>query len=246
MKCGSSSLFEYLLRHPAILGSPEKEPHYFDFYYHRGAAWYRAQFPMRFRARGAAVGEATPYLFHPTAPERAHETDPSLRLVVILRDPVERAYSHYWDEVSFRKEPLSFEEALEREPERLAGEAERMRADPRYVSDPHYRFSYASRGHYREQLERWLQHFPREQLFVLGLEELLARPDALVPDLCRFLGVPARDLGPFPGVNRKAYPPLAVETRAALERRFEQPNRELYELVGRDLGWARVAATRAG
>jgi hypothetical protein len=233
-----------------VLGSAVKEVHYFDFAYHRGPGWYRSHFPPRFRAEGvrrrerveAAIGEATPYLFWPAAPRRVHETDPELKLVVILRDPVERAYSHYWDEVSFRKEPLSFEEALEREPERLRGEAERMEADPRYVSDAFYRFSYASRGRYRAQLERWLECFPRERLFVLGLEELLSDRTRVVADLCRFLGVPVRDLGPLPAVNRKDYPPLGTETRAALESVFAEPNAELYELVGRDLGWSRRTA----
>jgi hypothetical protein len=241
MKCGSSSLFEYLLRHPAILGSAVKEVHYFDFHYHRGPGWYRSHFPMRFR-EAAAIGEATPYLFHPLAPRRVFETDPSLRLVVVLRDPVERTHSHYWDEVSFRKEPLSFEEALEAEPERLRGEAERMLAEPGYVSDAHYRFSYVARGRYREALDRWLELFPREQLFVVGLEELIADLGRFVPELCRFIGVPVRDLSSFPAVNRKAYPPLEPATRERLAALFEEPNRELYELVGRDLGWSRAAS----
>jgi hypothetical protein len=188
-----------------------------------------------------AVGEATPYLFFPSAPARASETDPTLKLIVLLRDPVDRAYSQYCDQVSFEKEPLPFEEALAREPERLSGEAERILAEPRYVSDAHYRYSYVTRGRYLEQLERWLERFPRDQLLVVGLEELLERPGQVVSSICSFLGVPSRPLPPFPSVNRKTYEPMRPETRASLESYFQEHNERLYEFLGRDLGWSRPA-----
>src|SRR5262249_27856015 len=141
---GTTSLYRYLIDHPDVAGAMlTKEVHYFDTNLRRGPGWYRAFFPTkaardrhrRRTGRELVAGEASPYyLFHPLVPDRAHELLPDAKLVVMLRDPVERAFSHHGHEVELGYEQLGFAEALDREPERLAGELERMRADPAYVS----------------------------------------------------------------------------------------------------------------
>jgi hypothetical protein len=250
-RSGTNSLYEYLVQHPGVMRAlPQQEVHYFDLHFDRGLPWYQGHFATRAWAaataarvgRAVLTGESSPYyMFHPLAPERIASTLPDVRLIVLLRDPVDRAYSQYCDQVSFEQESLPFEEALAKEPERLRGEAERILAEPRYVSDAHYRYSYLARGRYLEQLERWLEHFPREQLLVVGLEELLERPGQVVSSICGFLGVPSRPLPPFPSVNRKTYEPMRPETRASLESYFQEHNERLYEFLGRDLGWSRPA-----
>ncbi len=184
-KAGTTALYEYLRRHPGITGPRWKEVSYFDRHYARGRAWYRGNFPVR---DGGLVGEASPsYLFHPLAPERAAALVPGARLIAILRDPVERAYSHYQHELSFGREPLSFEEALEREEARMAGELERMLADPGYFSHAWWNFTYRSRGLYAEQLERWRAVFGPDRLLVLANEELVHGAGL---DLCARARVP--------------------------------------------------------
>ena len=105
---GTTSLYDYLSEHPCIAGAVKKEIEFFDLNYHRGIGWYRAHFPSvlerlyarRARGRKLVTGEATPYyLFHPHAPRRMQEAAPESRLIILLRNPVERAYSHYWHEV---------------------------------------------------------------------------------------------------------------------------------------------------
>lgn len=237
-KAGTTALYAYLRWHPSITGPSWKEVSFFDRHYRRGVAWYRGHFPLR--AGGRVVGEASPgYLFHPLAPERVRATVPRARLIVLLRDPVDRALSHYHHEVALGREPLSFEDALAAEPERTRGEEERMVRDPAYFSHAWWDHSYAARGRYAEQLERWLAVFPREQLLVVTSDELAADTPAAYGRVLEFLGAPAHDLAAYPRVYEQSYGAMAAETRRRLAETFAEPNRRLYELLGRDLGWQR-------
>lgn len=235
-KAGTTALYAYLRWHPSILGPSWKEVSFFDRHWWRGDAWYRGQFPLR--SRGKLVGEASPsYLFHPLAPERVLSVVPEARLIALLREPAERAYSHYQHEVALGREPLSFEEALDAEDERLRGEVERLCADPRAFSRAWWDHAYASRGLYAEQLERWLEFFPREQLLVLTTDELGERPAETYATVLEFLGAPPYQLPEYPRVFDRDYPPMRDDTRAALHARFAEPNRRLERLLGRPLGW---------
>jgi hypothetical protein len=234
-KAGTTALFSYLRKHPQVTGPAWKEVSYFDRYYARGARWYRGQFPV---ARGKIVGEASPsYLLHPLAPERVRAVVPDARLIALLRDPVDRAYSHYQHEVALGREPLSFEDALAAEEERLAGEVERMTAEPAYFSDAWWNYTYFARGLYAEQLERWYAVFPRERLLVVPTEDLAERPDETYARIVEFVGARPHRLAEYPRVFERVYEPMYAETRVALAERYAAPNERLYELLGRDLGW---------
>jgi hypothetical protein len=235
-KAGTTALYAYLRWHPAIGGPFWKEVSFFDRHWAKGEGWYRGQFPLR--RDGRLVGEASPsYVFHPLAPGRVHSLVPAVRLVVLLREPGARAYSQYQHEVALGREPLSFEEALEAEDERLRGEVDRLLADPRAFSRAWWDYTYASRGLYAEQLERWLDHFPPEQLLVLTTEELAAKPEETYATVLAFLGAPPHTLADYPRVFERDYPPMREETRRALTARFAEPNRRLEQLLGRPLGW---------
>ena len=235
-KAGTTALYAYLRWHPGITGPSWKEVSFFDRHWWRGESWYRGQFPLR--PRGRLVGEASPsYLFHPLAPERARAVVPHARLVALLRDPVDRAYSHYQHEVALGREPLSFEEALAAEEERTRGEVERLTADPRAFSRAWWDHTYAARGRYAEQLERWLAAFPREQLHVATTEELGERPAETYAAIVAFLGAAPHTLPEYPRVFDRDYAPMRPETRTALAERFAEPNRRLQALLGRSLGW---------
>lgn len=236
MKCGTTSLFAYLGRHPKVLEPYRKEPFFFDRRYDRGWRWYRSNFPIT--RPGTLTGDASAYYFiHPLARHRIRAYDPGTRLIVLLRDPVERTLSHYHHSRSKGREPLSFEAALDAEDERLAGEVERIVADPSYESFAHINHSYAARSRYADQLEAWLKVFPREQLLVLSADDLFVDAGPLVSEALRFLGLPGADLSPYPPLNTREYEPMAPATRERLEAHFAEPNRRLYELLGRDLGW---------
>jgi hypothetical protein len=242
-KAGTTALYAYLRWHPAITGPSWKEVSYFDRHYARGASWYRGNFPLTTWSRpsrrtgGIApiVGEASPsYLFHPQAPERVAGLLPEVRLIALLRDPVDRALSHYQHEVALGREPLSFEAALEQEEQRLEGEVERMVADPRYFSRAWWDHTYLARGRYAEQLERWLAVFPRDQVLVVASRDLAERPAETYAEVLRFLGAPPHLLGSFPRIFEREYAGMAAATRRSLEAYFAEPNRRLAALLGRD------------
>jgi hypothetical protein len=188
--------------------------------------------------RRSLVGEASPsYLFHPLAPERVARLLPDARLIALLRNPVDRAFSHYQHEVALGREPLSFEAAVDREDERMQGELDRMLRDPSYFSLAWWNYTYVARGRYAEQLERWFASFPREQLLVLFTEELSADTARTYRRVLGFLGVGVRDLESYPRIFDRDYPGMHSVTRARLDKEFEGPNRRLASLLGRNLPW---------
>jgi hypothetical protein len=164
-------------------------------------------------------------------------TVPEARLIVLLRDPVDRALSHYHHEVALGREPLTFEQAIEAEAERTRGEEERLVREPGYFSHAWWDYAYLGRGRYAEQLERWLAVFPREQLLVVASDELAAEPRETYARVLEFLGAPAYELDSYPRVYEQSYGEMQPDTRRRLAGYFAEPNRRLFELLGRDFGW---------
>jgi hypothetical protein len=243
---GTTSLYKYLVRHPQHAHALTKELRFFDLNYDRGVRWYRSRFPsIPYRAltkwvRGSdlVVGEASPdYLFHPHVPSRVAQILPDARFVVVLRNPVDRAHSHYWHQVKRGHETLSFGEAVDREAERLQGELEKMMEDPTYVSYERHHHSYLARGLYVEQLRRWTEFFPRDRFLIERSEDLFADPGAVCRRVLAFLGLPGRDLGPYEAFNAFAEAKVEPDIRNQLAEYFREPNSRLYEFLGRDLGW---------
>jgi hypothetical protein len=243
-KAGTTALFDYLLQNPALDGCKYKEAHYFDVSWGKGDRWYAAQFPLkprwrlRDRSRSLLIGEATPgYLFDPRIPARLHSYAPDARLVVVLRDPVRRALSHYHEARAIGAEELTFEAALAAEPGRLAGELERMRAEPTYTSSRRMLYSYVERGFYLRQIEWWLERYAREQLLVIVSEDLRDEPLVEVRRVEGHLGAPAWAATSFPTVNARSYEGMAPALELRLAETFAGENERLYAFLGRDLGW---------
>jgi hypothetical protein len=240
-RSGTTSLFNYLAQHPDVLTPLGKEIHYFDLQYARGIRWYRGRFPFNHLLRGGALTiDASPYyLAHPLAPERAARLLPEVKLVAVLRNPVDRAYSHYQHEVRDGRESLSFAKAIDCEAARLAGEEERLRREPGYYSHNHHRYSYTRRGLYLEQLRRWLQHYPRSSLLVLQSERLFQDPAAVSGALYGFLGLRPHRLRQYTAFYQGNYErAIPGDLRSRLVAYFEPYNRELYEWLGEDFDWA--------
>jgi Sulfotransferase domain len=248
-RAGTTSLHRYLVQHPGVRTMLRtKGVHFFDTAYGRGMSWYASRFPTRLAAWWVArrhgvelrTGEASPYyLFHPQVPARVAEHLPRVKLIALLRDPVVRAYSHYQHEVARGFEPLSFEEAIEAEPDRLAGETERMLAEPRYHSFAHQHHSYLARGRYLEQLERWRARFDDRQLLVLSSERFFAEPDHTFGRVLEFLELPAfTPPGGYEKHNGYDYRRMGEAVHRRLVEHYREPNRRLYESLGDDFGWS--------
>lgn len=263
-RCGSTSLHRQLQAHPEVFLPREKELHFFNKKWDQGVDWYRGFFADAASAR--AIGEATPsYLYSPAAFPRMASVIPDARLIVSLRNPVNRAYSHYWKSRLHGRERLSFEDAL-------AAEETLLEAGKEVPA----KWAYADRGRYLPQLRRVLEHYRSDRLLILIFEhDLCAEPAKTYATVCRFLGVDdvfaPENLGSrsnaaisvrspklrwlsrkLPGslkpvakllsrVNERPgpYVPMAAATRHRLLTGFEADNLALASWLGRDLSsWA--------
>jgi hypothetical protein len=201
-RCGTTSLYRALSQHPVVLKAVlHKGVHFFDTSYHRGLPWYRAHFPMQRSADKieqrygvpAQTFESSPYyMYHPQAAARIARDLPGTRLIALVRDPVERAYSQHHHEVArgFEQE-RDFGNALALEPARLHRQEERLAQDPDYYSFAHQHQAYRARGEYARYLSVMAQHIGRERIHVVESERFFSRPEETYDEVCAFLGLPA-------------------------------------------------------
>lgn len=244
-RCGTTSLFRAFEQHPNIVRPRlNKGINYFDLNYHRGERWYRGHYPPERKTRSdgdesTAVFEASGYyMFHPLAPERILNDLPKVKIVAMLRDPIERAFSAWKHEFARGFETLPFEEALETEEERTSGERDRMLADPSYQSFAFRHFSYIARGDYVPQLRTFLERLPKGRLHVVYSEDFFRHPEIEFARLTDFL-----DVGSVPGIrferhNARPSAPMPGRSREILTERYAGQATELENLVGRLPPWA--------
>jgi hypothetical protein len=249
---GTTSLWKYLDAHPGVLPTfPRAEQikgtYYFDEEWARGPRWYRSHFPTTWARRRAArrlgyapiAFEASPYyLFHPHAPARAKRVAPDALIVAVLRDPVERAFSH-WKERRNHTEDLDFVDALAAEAERTGGEEARMVADPRVVSPAHRHQTYVAQSRYAPMLERWFAAYGRDRVVVAIAEEFYADPQALCDELTDRLGLPRHDLGRPEPFNAEPSADMEEAVRAQLRSVLSPDIVAVERLLGRPVPWAR-------
>lgn len=240
-RTGTTSLYKTLRLHPNIQGASRKEIKFFNCNYQRGMDWYQAFFPRRttLQAEQAIAIEASPYYsFHPLAAERIRAYFPEMKIIFSLRNPVDRAYSHYQMNYDLKVDELpSFEEAIEAEPGRLAGEEQKIIADDSYSVFRHMHLSYLAQGKYADMLERWFSVFPREQIFVLNSEEFFADMPAVFDQMISFLGLPAWQLEVSQNANPGKYLPMKAETREKLKEVYRPHNQRLSQILERNFGW---------
>ena len=211
-RCGTTSLYRALSQHPAIVKAVlHKGVHYFDVGYHHGPGWYLGHFPLRATGRRAGRGgtamtfESSPYyLFHPLAAGRIARDLPGVRVIVLVRDPVERAYSAHAHELARGYETETFERALSLEAVRLAGEEARLTADPGYASRSHQHHAYRGRGQYAEQLERLAAAVGRDHIHVVDSADFFSRPGPAYDAVLGFLGLPRRGYPEFARHNARS------------------------------------------
>ena len=226
MKCGTTSLNAWLREHPSVAFSSVKETHYFDQHYQRGLRWYRTHFPLLERIQGAyCTLEATPsYLYRANSvAARMHAQIPHARLVVMLRDPVRRAVSHYGHSCRNGKEHRAPELALMSD----------------FSSNGRTQNPYKSRGLYAKQIQEFLRFFERSQLLILKSEALFANPAQTYEQVQQFLGLPAKPLPAADQPRNVSRQSLAIsqEVTDHLAHFYRAPNQELCKLLPEFPGW---------
>jgi hypothetical protein len=233
----------YLNQHPQLLLSLTKEVHFFDGgmdpdidLYKNGQNWYRRHFSLRRRVNpNLRTFEASPrYLLDPRAPERIYQLIPQVKIIILLRNPIERAISNYYYQKRKGRDPLSLREALYEEEKRLEPALQNR-------NYKHYNFitySYKLRGHYKEQIERFLKYFSWEKMLILKSEDFFSNPETILRQVYDFVGVnpgfKINDLKPQNGAIKSDIDP---DLYKYLSEYFAPHNQALYELVGKNYGW---------
>ncbi|GII52916.1 deacetylase sulfotransferase [Planotetraspora thailandica] len=250
-RCGTTSLYRALSAHPLMIKPVlRKGVHYFDVGYDHGMAWYQAHFPLkataqrlqrRYGHRPLAFESSPYYLFHPLAAARIAWNLPGVKLIVLVRDPVERAVSAHAHELArgFETEP-SFERALDMEDARLAGEVERLREAPSYLSHAHRHHAYVTRGRYAEQLDRLRLLVGRDRILVLDSGAFFRDPEPAYDRVLEFLGLPRLGDPVFEVHNaRPRISEVPASVRKRLSEHFERWDALLQPWLGAEPSWRR-------
>lgn len=247
MKSGTSFLINYLSEHPYIkIPEYQKEIHFFDNHFYDGINWYKSYFPTKiskqfnkkFKKINFITGEKSPYyIFHPLAPQRIHSLLPKVKIIILLRNPVKRAYSHYNHSVRNNRENLTFEEAIEKEPERLKGEKDKIIKNRKYRSKKYTYYSYLTRGIYIKQIKNWYKYFPKEHILVIKSEEMYRNSQEVMNKVYEFLGLPKMKHEQFQKVFSHEYTKMDEKTNKYLKEYFKPYNQQLYDYLNVDYNW---------
>lgn len=245
MKSGTTALYMHLETHPDILPAHHKEVHYFNTHRDLGERYFRSNFPPasacepRENSWGRQiVGEATPdYVFHPASAKLCQKITPNARFIMLMRNPIDRAFSHWKQGRRFEFEDQDFDRAVALEERRLAGEADKLERDIHYYSYRHQMYSYLARGRYAEQIERWLTYFRREQMLFINSDDMFKNGLDVYGRVTDFLGISDWKPKEFSLVFKGLEGDMAPETRSSLREYFEPHNQRLYALMGEDYGW---------
>ncbi len=244
-KCGTTSLFKYMIEHPCILAPTNKEINYFNRFYENGTMWYRSHYPtflsklyykMKTKTK-IITGEATTHYLtkEPKTPYRVKKLVPSIKLIVILRNPIDRAYSQYNMLAIQQREPLSFEKAIafamqnpnQTDKKLILAENLNMTND----------YSYLRRGIYVDDLKRWMNIFPKERFLILQTEEFNSKPNEVLNRIYKFLGLPTWINKVHQKYNVGKYEKMNSETRSMLVEYFKPHNKRLNELLETNFDW---------
>jgi len=246
-RCGTTSLYNYLVQHPSIIPALTKEINFFALNFLKGVSWYKMHFPIileKYKIRKdfrdyfmTGEGSATS-IYHPHASSRIKKTIPNVKLIVMLRNPVDRALSQYFKIVKIGREKLSFEEAIKAEEGRIRDERKKMLQEENYYSLKIHRFSYLSGGKYIEYLKPWFDLFSKEQILVLKSEDLYEEPAKIYKKTLKFLNLPEWELPQYKKYNYlDDKPKMNPIIRKNLVDYFRPYNEKLYKYLGKNFRW---------
>lgn len=230
-KAGTTQLYAYMVKHPRCYGAAEKEVDYFSKHAERSVGWYRSRFPWRrrVRRRQGHVIEASPsYLPTPSALRKMHKVLPNARVIVLLRDPVSRAFSHYQHKKTRHLEQRSFAEAIEEE---IRQEAFPARWGVALDESSRPMLGYVARGYYALQLEQLYKVYRRNRVLVMDSASLFADTAKVCNRVFSFMGLEDFDVEPGKVYNRGYYQERIDPRVAERLREHYQPYDELLKQI---------------
>lgn len=234
VKGGTTSLYNYICQHPHVLPATEKEVLFFQEQFKKGKDWYFAHFPQIPPGEKFLTGEATPtYMYGAKVGKRIFKTIPNVKLIVILRNPVNRAVSHYKMLEKFGQNQTSLEEALTGEMKVL------NRVIKQDIEEVNFRNKKSSLrcGLYVYFLQKWMNIFPREQLLILKSEDLYDNPGDTMREVFNFLGLSNYQNSEYKNYLEGNYSDINEDMRSRLSEFFQPHNRKLEAFLGRRFNW---------
>ena len=245
-RCGTTSLYYDLIKHPDVYPGASKASEFFDHYYEKGTNYYRAHFPTRIyknyivniKKNNFITGEAsTQYYWYPHTAQRIKNSFPNIKLILLLRNPIDRAFSHYNMNVRGAKEDLTFEDAIDEEHQRIDSEYKKILDDPYYFSPKYSLQAYISKSLYINILPNWLKHFKKSQFLIIKSEDFYADPDKIYNQTLSFLNLKPFHLEKYHIVRQGKYDGLNPDTRKKLTEFFKPYNEKLYSYLDRNFEW---------
>ncbi len=247
-KSGTTSLYDYLIQHENIGKAKRKEIHYFSFSYWRGLMWYRSYFSTIFAKRQIEAktgrkfhtGESSPqYIFHPYSLDRIHQTLPNVKLILLLRNPIDRAYSHYIHEKNRENEPLkTFEEAIELDDERYEVMFSKFKKNEiKEFNNKVYLSPYVRMGKYILEIKKLYKIFPKNQILILKTSDLDNSPENTVNKALKFMDLLLTNKINFTKKNVGKYSQMNSETREKLIEYYKPYNLELEKFLDMKFDW---------
>lgn len=248
MKCGTTSLYDYLIQHPQALPAFEKEPHFLSKYIQEleesglkenwhlsdfGKKCYLSHFPPRPKSPKFVTGEAsTSFFFTPNIEKLVFNSFPNIKLIVIMRNPVKRTISHYYHAVKYDGEVRSFEECITKE----MNEIEKIN-NPQKIVENATLNRYLTHSMYVYFLEKWMNVFPKEQFLILENENLNRVPDIVMNRVFNYLNLPDYQSINYHRKGKAYYPQISEKMIVFLNNFFKPHNYKLEEYLGKKFNW---------
>ena len=239
VRSGTTSLYYDICQHPSVKKAAYDEIGFFDDNYHLGEDWYRSLFPTKKKMHevkqntgNAITGEDTPfYIWNEIACKRIAEVLPNVKLIAILRNPVDRAYSNYFLGVRHGNETKNFDHVIMKDIEFLDSKIKME------FKNSDYKKSHIAKGFYAKQLKKWFEHFEKKQIFITTTEELDNNPDIVLEQIFKFLELPNFSIKEIKRHKKSKYPKMNEDVRKKLLNYFEPYNEELFELINQRFDW---------
>ena len=241
-RTGTTSLFHYLFQHPSITKSAYDELGFFDVNYHLGLNWYRSLFPsvltkifVKLKTKAFLTYDVTPsYVRKHWVAKRIHDMFPSTKLIVVLRNPVDKSYSQYHLNVTLG-EKRTFEHVIKEDMDNILKWKTELKDDNYFATVVEN--SILGRGLYAEQLPAWFDLFSKNQIMIIQSEKLSSDTKNVMNDVFQFLGLPIFDIPNTKRVNVSQYSKMNPETRELLINFFKPYNEKLFGLLGKKFNW---------
>jgi hypothetical protein len=242
VRCGTTSLYYNICEHSSVLPASYDEIGFFDSNYELGISWYKSMFPTKFKIKkiklktgNSITGEDTPFYFwDKKSIQRIKKNIPKIKLIVLLRNPIDRAYSNYHLGVRLGSESLSFEDSIKKEIQLLEKENGFENNEIEKFLRPR---SYIAKGLYYQQIKNWFDVFSKDQILVINTENLSEKPNQTLKQIFEFLDLPNEKIQNIQ--NRKVgnYQKMNEDTREYLMKIFKPHNEKLFKILGREFEW---------